>query len=209
MKQKRAATERGRPREFDPDGALGRAMEVFWAKGYDAASLSDLTTAMGINRPSMYAAFGNKEQLFRKVLDRYAGDQANFISRAIEEPTARQVIQEIFRGAVNFLGSGEHPRGCLLVQGTPACGDASDAVKRAIIARRLAGETLICRRLKRAADEGELAPNAKPVDLAKFIATVVHGMAVQAASGTKRAQLQSIADIAISACRQWLREASD
>ena len=180
-------------------------MRVFWEKGYEAASLSDLTHAMGINRPSMYAAFGNKEQLFCKVLDRYAGDQAAFVSRAIKKTSIKDVVETIFHGAAAFLGSKEHPRGCLLVQGTPACGDASDTVKRAIIERRLAGETLVCRRLKRAADEGALAPNAKAADLAKFISTVVHGMSVQAANGAKWAQLQSIADIAVGACRGWLR----
>ena len=85
MKSETAAAQRGRPRAFDPDAALERAMHVFWAKGYEGASLSDLTRAMRINRPSLYAAFGNKEQLFRKVLDRYVDGPLAYFGKAFEE----------------------------------------------------------------------------------------------------------------------------
>jgi len=180
-------------------------MEVFWTRGYEGASLSDLTEAMGINRPSMYAAFGNKEQLFCKVLERYAGGQATFIGEAVKQRTAKEVIAAIFHGAVEFLGCPKHPRGCLLVQGTPACGDETDAVRRQIITRRLAGEALIRRRLDQAAGAGELSAATNAADLARFISSLVHGMSVQAASGAKRAQLQPIAKMAIESCGRFLR----
>src|SRR6202048_5382393 len=98
MKSEAAAAQRGRPRAFDPDAALERAMHVFWAKGYEGASLSDLTRAMRINRPSLYAAFGNKEQLFRKVLDRYMQGPLAFFGKALAAPKARNVVEQVFLG---------------------------------------------------------------------------------------------------------------
>src|ERR1700748_2066839 len=123
MKSATAATQRGRPRAFDPDVALERAMHVFWAKGYEGASLSDLTRAMRINRPSLYAAFGDKESLFRKVIDRYVEGPASFVRRALKEPTARAVAERLLGGAVEMLADPRHPRGCLMVQGALACGE--------------------------------------------------------------------------------------
>src|SRR6476620_9841235 len=97
MKSETAGAQRGRPRAFDPDAALERAMHVFWAKGYEGASLSDLTRAMRINRPSLYAAFGNKEQLFRKALDRYISGPLAFVEEALKEPTAGGVAEGLLR----------------------------------------------------------------------------------------------------------------
>src|SRR6202000_934506 len=111
----------GRPRDFDPDQALEPAMEVFWEKGYEGASLSDLTEAMGINRPSLYAAFGDKEALFRRVMERYAEGAASYLHRAREEPTAGGVLEGLLRGAVKLLADPRNPRGCLSLQGGMAC----------------------------------------------------------------------------------------
>ena len=102
MKSETAPTLRGRPRAFDPDAALERAMHVFWAKGYEGASLSDLTRAMRINRPSLYAAFGNKEELFRKVLDRYMNGPLAYFQKALAAPKARDVVEQIFLGAARM-----------------------------------------------------------------------------------------------------------
>src|SRR5438105_6355851 len=104
MKAVTAPAPRGRPRGFDPDAALDRAMHVFWAKGYEGASLSDLTRAMRINRPSLYAAFGNKEQLFRKVLDRYMDGPVAYFGKALAAPKARHVIEQIFLAAARMAG---------------------------------------------------------------------------------------------------------
>src|SRR6266481_7661384 len=92
----------GRPRAFDPDVALDHAMHVFWAKGYEGAALSDLTAAMRINRPSLYAAFGNKEQLFSKVLDRYMDGPLAYFGTALAAPRARDVVEQIFFGAAKM-----------------------------------------------------------------------------------------------------------
>jgi AcrR family transcriptional regulator len=164
--------------------------------------MPELTRAMGINRPSLYAAFGKKEQLFRRVLDRYASNAATFIETALQKPTAREMIEQIFRGAVQFLSARSHPRGCLLMQSTPACGDASDSVRRQIVARRLAGETAIGNRLQQAQSQGDLPRHARPADLARFVMALVHGMSIQAANGATRPQLQTLAQMAIRACGQ-------
>src|SRR5437763_14671465 len=140
MKSKTATAPRGRPRAFDPDAALDRAMHVFWAKGYEGASLSDLTQAMRINRPSLYAAFGNKEQLFRKVLDRYMDGPLAYFGKALAAPKARNVIEQIFLGAANMAGDPRFPSGCPTVQGALACGDAAGSVRKEIGARRAAAK---------------------------------------------------------------------
>src|ERR1700674_1455924 len=117
MKSKSAPALRGRPRAFDPDAALERAMHVFWAKGYEGASLSDLTRAMRINRPSLYAAFGNKEQLFRKVLDRYMDGPAAYFGKALAAPKARDVVEEIFFKLCRITTIERIPAGRMMVQG--------------------------------------------------------------------------------------------
>src|SRR5437667_11195046 len=123
MKSETAAL--GRPRAFDPDVALERAMHVFWAKGYEGASLSNLTRAMRINRPSLYAAFGTKEELFCKVLDRYMDGPVAYFGQALAAPKAREVVEEIFLGTVRMADDPTVPAGCLMVEGALACGNSS------------------------------------------------------------------------------------
>jgi AcrR family transcriptional regulator len=190
---------RGRPREFDADRALGRALEVFWRKGYEGASLPELTRAMGINRPSLYAAFGNKETLFRKALDRYAEGPAAYVREALAEPTARAVAERLLRQTVEALTDRRNPRGCLLVQGALACGQAAESVRKELAARRAACEAGLRRRFERARAEGDLPAGADPAALAGYVMTVMHGMAVQAAGGARRAELRRVADVALRA----------
>ena len=197
MKSETAPTQRGRPRAFDPDVALERAMHVFWAKGYEGASLSDLTQAMRINRPSLYAAFGNKEQLFRKVLDRYMDGPVAYFGKALAAPKARDVVEEIFLGTARMADDPSFPAGCLMVQGALACGDAS--VRKEVAARRAAAEVALRRRFQRAKREGDLPKNADPGELAGYVMTVVRGMAVQSAGGASSDQLRRVADIALRA----------
>jgi AcrR family transcriptional regulator len=193
---------RGRPREFDLDQALDRALEVFWRKGYEGTSLPDLTGAMGINRPSLYAAFGNKEELFRRALDRYAEGPAGYARDALNEPTARGVAERLLRGTIELLSDARHPRGCLLVQGALACGEAADSVRRELVARRVAGEAAIRARFERARADGELPDETDPDALARYLVTVMRGMAVTAASGASREELQRVAEMAL---RGWPR----
>jgi AcrR family transcriptional regulator len=202
MKSETAAAQPGRPRAFDPDVALERAMHVFWAKGYEGASLSNLTRAMRINRPSLYAAFGNKEELFRKVLDRYMDGPLAYFGKALAAPKARDVVEQIFFGAARMAGDPRNPAGCLVVQGALACGNAARSVRKEIAARRAAAKAALRRRFQRAKRERDLPPNADPAELSHYVMTVQHGMAVQGADGASPDQLRRVAQVALRAWSQ-------
>jgi AcrR family transcriptional regulator len=189
----------GRPRAFAMDEALHQALHVFWRKGYEGASIADLTEAMGINPPSLYAAFGNKEALFRKALDRYMAERAAFWDEAFKAPTGRAVVEQLLRATAKFLGDPQNPRGCLGVQGALACGEAADSVRQELAARRAANQARIRERLMQAKADGDLPGDADPAALARFFAAVIEGMAVQAASGASRKELDAIAETALGA----------
>ncbi len=191
---------KGRPREFDADEALDRALEVFWRKGYEGASLSELTEAMGINRPSLYAAFGNKEELFRKALDRYADGPAAYTREALNAPTARGVLERLLHGAAEALTHPDYPPGCLGVHGALSCGEAAESIRDELSARRAAYEVLLRQRLERARTEGDLATDIACADLARLVMTVMQGMAVQAAGGASREDLRRVAEMML---RTW------
>jgi AcrR family transcriptional regulator len=190
---------RGRPREFDVEKALDAALRVFWHRGYEGASLPELTAAMGINRPSLYAAFGNKEELFRKALDRYAEGPVGYVRSALAEPTARAVAERLLKGTVEVLSDPANPRGCLMVQGGLACGEAAESVRVELAARRTAAEMAIRERFKRARQEGELPASVDPTDLAAFVVTVIRGLSVQAAGGAGAEELRRVAELAMRA----------
>jgi AcrR family transcriptional regulator len=190
---------KGRPREFDTDEALDAALKVFWRKGYEGASLSDLTEAMGINRPSLYAAFGDKEKLFRTVIARYVDGPAACVLTALDEPTARAVAEAILRKTVDLVTDRRNPRGCLLVQAALACGEGAETIRQELAARRAAGETAIRDRFQRAQREGDLPAEVNPADLASYVVTVMRGMSVQAAGGATPTQLRRVAKMALRA----------
>jgi AcrR family transcriptional regulator len=187
----------GRPRGFDADQALERALEVFWRQGYEGATLTDLTEAMGITRTSMYAAYGNKDELFRRALERYTLGPASYGVRALEEPTARAVAEHVLRGAVQATTRPDRPAGCLCVQGALATGEGGQAARDALVAWRRDGEEALRARFARARDEGDLPAGSDPSVLARYISTVVYGMAVQAATGVPREDLRRIIDLAL------------
>ncbi|GLJ87977.1 TetR/AcrR family transcriptional regulator [Streptomyces poonensis] len=193
-------TRIGRPRGFDADEALERAMRVFWEKGYEGAGLTDLTGAMGITRTSMYAAFGNKEDLFRKALERYTEGPASYVARALEEPTARQVAAAFLNGSVRATTHPDCPAGCLGVQASLAAGDTAGHARDALVTWRNEGTARLRDRFRRAVTEGDLPPDTDPGQLARYLMTVANGIAVQAASGATPDDLRQVADMAL---RSW------
>lgn len=190
----------GRPRGFDADEALDRALLVFWEQGYEGASLANLTDAMGISTTSMYATFGNKEELFRKALDRYTEGPGAYLARALEEPTALGVATAVLAGTVRTTTRPAHPHGCLGVQGALATGDPGREVRDLLAAWRNNGCSRVRERFQRAVDDGDLPPETNPGLLARYVTTLAFGIAVQAASGVGRDELQEMADAAL---RNW------
>lgn len=191
-----AAMPSGRVRQFDPDEALDRAMGVFWKRGFEGATLDELTTAMGINRPSLYAAFGNKEELYRRVLDRYRAGPVAFFADALAKPTAREVAEALLRGTVWMLSDQTHPGGCMVVRGTLACGAGAEVVRQEVqtIREQAVGE--IRKRFERAVAEGDLPKGTDCTALARYVTTVMHGMAVQPMS---KPELNRVLELAMKA----------
>jgi AcrR family transcriptional regulator len=189
----------GRARAFNTDEALDKAMTVFWSKGYDGASLADLTEAMEISRPSLYAAYGNKEELFRKALERYGEGPSSYERDALAQPTARAVAEGLLRGAADVQTDPATPAGCLAVLGSTYCAEESSPIGKTLISFRLAGHAAIRERFERACAEGDLPANADPKALTHYIGTVVCGMAVLAASGVTRKELERVIELTMRA----------
>ncbi|MEQ8790403.1 MAG: TetR/AcrR family transcriptional regulator [Pirellulaceae bacterium] len=188
---------KGRPRQFDTEQALEAALLLFWRQGYEGTSLAALSEAMGVNMPSLYAAFGNKETLFQQVVERYLQRPASYLPEALCEPTARAAIEKLFEGAIKMVMHPRHPDGCLLVQGALVSGPAADSIQRSLSNRRAGAEAAIRRRLEQAVAAGELPSQADAARLARFFATVLWGMSVQAAGGATRKQLKEVAEQAL------------
>jgi AcrR family transcriptional regulator len=178
---------------------LDRALEVFWARGYEGATLPELTKVMGINRPSLYAAFGNKEQLFRKALDRYQTGPQSFLSEALKKPTARAVAEAIFSGFIEMQRDRKKARGCLIVGGALTSGEEGETIRRELAALRQSAVAIFRKRFERAVKDGDLPKNTDCKVLARYVATVLNGLAVQAASGTTEKELRHVAAMAMRA----------
>jgi AcrR family transcriptional regulator len=208
MKGGNPAPQVGRPRAFKPEVALEKALQVFWRRGYAGASLSELTAAMGITRPSLYAAFGNKEELFHKALDLYMEGPANGSSEALRETTARAVVEHLLDRLVALLSDPHHPPGCLLVKGGLSSAKADDSIRNEMIRRRLAGENALRERFARAKAEGDLPANSDPGGLAFYVTTITQGMTVQAVNGTDENELRRLVEMVL---QTWpsLVESSD
>jgi AcrR family transcriptional regulator len=187
----------GRPRTFDRDTALDQAMEVFWRHGYEGATIAQLTEVMGINPPSLYAAFGSKEALLKAALDRYTARREAWMEEVLSAPTAREVTARMLMGVAEKQTDPSNPPGCLLVQGGLACGSGSANVPFELATRRAQTEEQLHQRFARAKDEGDLAPGADPAALARYVSAVITGMSVMASSGADREALAQVAAVAI------------
>lgn len=189
---------RGRPREFDVDEALAAALQVFWTKGYEGASLTDLTEAMGITRPSLYAAFGNKEALFCKALDLYEREKLAYVGEALKAPTSREVVERLLRGALAMQTSECEPKGCMRIIGSLSCGPEAGSIRADLMARRKSSQRALCARLEQAKADGDL-PETSDVDgLCAFVGAILQGIALQASAGAPRAQLEALVETSLS-----------
>ncbi|AHV96365.1 TetR/AcrR family transcriptional regulator [Paenibacillus sabinae] len=189
----------GRPRTFDNTEALERALQVFWEKGYEGASLSDLTEAMKINRSSLYATFGSKEQLFNQALDLYFEGPPKLTSAAFNEPTARAVVDKLLNVTADSVTNPSTPKGCLTIRGAIACGEDADVIRQELTSRRVGTEMALRHRFEQAKSVGDLPAGSNPAALARYIMTVTEGMSIRAADGSTRDELQDVIDLAMQA----------
>lgn len=192
--------ERGRPRSFDRQDALASAMEVFWIKGYEAASISDLTGAMGIGSPSLYAAFGSKEGLFHEAVELYGRTEGPALWDVVEAaPTAREAIEGYLTATARVFTRPGKPRGCLVTLSVLNTASASASVCEAMRQHRAVGQSGLERRLRRSMAQGELPAGLDAAGVAAFYLTVQQGMSIQARDGASRETLEKVAQGAMAA----------
>jgi AcrR family transcriptional regulator len=193
----------GRPRNFDRDEALKRALMVFWKHGYDSTSIALLTESMGIGAPSLYAAFGDKRALFDEALDLFSKTYGAFTVQALtEEADARAAVERLLRGAaVAFTGSG-HPPGCLVITAATNCSPQSAAVQKRLKSFRARTVRALEEKIESAKSSGRMPAAVDAHALALFYSSTLQGMSAQARDGASREELDAIADAAL---RAWPR----
>jgi AcrR family transcriptional regulator len=196
---------RGRTRTFDADAALDRAVDLFARQGYDATSIAELTAIMGISPPSLYAAYGNKRQLFDLVVARYAEHRRAYLEDVMGQPTARLAAQRFLEGAVEHDTEPGEPRGCLTVQGCLATGEEDQDIAALLAQRRAANQEALRRRLEQGVADRDLPVETNCAALARYLCTVSQGISVQASGGVAREQLLEVTALALTAVPQNAR----
>jgi AcrR family transcriptional regulator len=192
--------ELGRPRSFDKEVALARAMDVFWNKGYQGASMSELMAAMGIGAPSLYAAFGSKEELFRAAVAHYRVHEGNMIWARIEAAqTAFEAVRGLLMETARVFTRPKRPRGCLIVLSALHADEMSETVRRELIRLRADNAAMLSARIQRGIEAGEITADADPKIIGNYYVTVQQGMSIQARDGANRALLEMIATAALAA----------
>ncbi|WP_037801493.1 TetR/AcrR family transcriptional regulator [Streptomyces sp. LaPpAH-108] len=184
---------RGRRRAFDRDAALDTAMEMFWRRGYASTSVADLTSAMGINPPSLYAAFGNKRALFEEALRRYSKERARYLSEAMAEPTARAAVLRFLAGTAEAATLPDRPAGCMTVQGGLACAEEDREVVELLATYRAGTRQALLERFEKALADGDLPPGTDCAALARIVVATAEGLNVEAAAGATRQELAAAA----------------
>ncbi|HTX42819.1 MAG TPA: TetR/AcrR family transcriptional regulator [Acidobacteriaceae bacterium] len=193
----KTSVKAGRPTGFDTDRALDVAMRLFWERGYEGTSMADLSAAMGIHPSSIYAAFGDKQELFTLAAKRYSDVPAQYMVRALEQPTLRGFILAAFDNTVEFLGSKEHPSSCFTLTGAIACGEETAPAKLLMREMRLQNEAAIKARLLKARKAGEFPKEENVDDYTRYLSALLSGLAIQAANGSTRAELRRTAEVAL------------
>ena len=188
---------KGRPREFDKAEALDTALRLFWQHGYEGVSIAHLAGAIGINIPSLYAAFGNKERLFLQAVERYGDLNGKMYHDSLKKKTAREVAQSILEGEVELVTRRNSPDGCLMIQGALVTSPESEPIRQMMAGMRGQAEKWMAKRFEQAKKQGDLPPNADPVALASYIMTLNSGLAVQAKSGATRKRLLKVVAMAM------------
>ena len=190
----------GRPRGFDREEALSRAMEVFWAKGHEATTLTELQRVMGINAPSFYAAFGSKDELFREVVELYGRTEGVPVAQALQGgDTARASIEGVLRAAATAFSQPGKPRGCIVALGVATCSDTTTEIADFMRGQRANRHAVIEQRLRQGIADGDLSPSFDVRATASFYTTIIDGIAVEARDGASRKALQRIVDYAMAA----------
>lgn len=188
---------RGRPPTFNHDEALEKAMQTFWTFGYEGTSMAALIEAMDMNKPSIYATFGNKEALFNQVLDKYVSGPSVFVKEAMAETSSYQMAKTFLTKAVELLTQNRNPRGCMIVQGALTCGPEAEMIQKKLIAYRANLEEGFKKHFDLAKDNRDLPEDTNTMALAKYLATIHQGISVQASSGASKDALMDIVDIAM------------
>jgi AcrR family transcriptional regulator len=194
----------GRPRTFDEDHALERAIDVFWRLGYEGASMAELTQAMSINKPSLYAVFGGKEELFIRALERYGRTAHENLSAVLARPTVYGVLESYLRATAKAVRSGSVP-GCLSIQGGLSCGPHNGRVPQLLADYRRGIEEAVAAALAATED----AATTDTAALARFAVTIGQGLAVDAAGGTPQDKLDAAVDVALAGLANLLAPQRD
>lgn len=196
-KKTEAPKRRGRPRAYDPDTALARAAATFWKAGYAGTSLDDLVEATGMNRPSLYAAFGDKRDLYLKTLEAYSAEARDETLRQLADDPPLRVFLTRFYGKALDLYFGDGPRGCYTI-GTAATVAAVDDTVRDFLAERVRNaDDFLQRQFEKAKARGEIAKSADAAALAYLATATLHTLAVRSRAGVSRKELDALADAAI------------
>ncbi|MFD9406635.1 TetR/AcrR family transcriptional regulator [Streptomyces sp. NPDC059989] len=184
--------QRGRPRSFDRDAALDKAMRAFWERGYEATSIADLTSTLGISAPSLYAAFGDKRKLFDEVVVVYGGRYGDFASVALaEEPTAEAAVRRVLHEAAEIYTDPAHPPGCMVI--SAAVNTTSAEVAEALRERRAASLAMFESRIRADIATGALPADTDARELARYAGAVLQGMSQQSRDGATREELEAVA----------------
>jgi AcrR family transcriptional regulator len=193
----KTSAKAGRPTGFDTDRALDVAMRLFWDRGYEGTSMADLSQKMGIHPSSIYAAFGDKQALFALAAKRYANIPAQYMVKALEQPTFRGFVLAAFDNTVEFLAAKDHPSSCFTLTAAIACGADTEAAKVLMREMRMQNEAAIKARLLKARKAGEFPREENVDDYTRYLSSLLSGLAVQAANGSTRAELRRTAEIAL------------